>query len=235
MNSAWIALLGWILVGAGAVTSLPQITRLARTRNVDGLSPTAELVWVMSWALWLWYVIDLGLWPRIVSEGLGLLVGLVTTGLLLASLHRHRGAWPAIRTAAPVLVAGLAGALAARALWGLNGWAIALTLLDVTALAPLIRTTLRAPSLAGVSAWSWALKGTVYSGWIVYAIAIGNPLSAGWTFLMAPVAVFMLARIAADRDLLARGRAHAAQLRDTGGVLGLVAPIGSVRARLRRG
>jgi uncharacterized protein with PQ loop repeat len=201
VHGAWVQILGWTLVAVGAAGTIPQVVRLARTRQVAGLSPTTELMWALSWALWLWYVIDLQLWPRVAYEGMGMVLSLATSGLLLTSLLKERLARPAIRTAVPLLGLSLAGVLAARWAGGTTGMAIALTVMDLVSLYPLIRTTLTAPSLAGVSVWSWTLKTFLYAGWITYALAIGNPLSAGWVFALFPVALFMLARLAIDRGM----------------------------------
>ena len=206
MNGVWTAVLGWGLAGAGAAAAVPQIVHLVRTRRVEGLSPTTELMWVPSWALWLWYVIDMGIGPRMLSEGLGLVMSLGIVSLLLTGLARAGGARSAVRTAAPLLALSVVTVLVSRWVWGLDGMAIALTAVDMCALVPMVRTTLTAPSLAGVSVWAWVFKLATYVGWITFAVAISEPLSAGWMYLMAPIAVFMLTRLAMDRGLAARVR-----------------------------
>lgn len=208
--TAWVSLLGWALALASAASSIPQVARLIRTRRVEGLSPTAHLIWLLSWAMWLWYVTGVRLWPRVASEGSGLLLEIATVGLLFAGLAHAGQAQRALRAAAPLLLLAAAGVLAVRWTVGVNGMAIALTVLDLIGLFPMLRTTVTAPSLAGVSVWGWIVQTAVYVGWIVYGIAIGNPLSAGWMYVFAPVGVFMLARLAVDRGLHARMRARRA-------------------------
>lgn len=235
MGATWTSLVGWTLVAAGGAAAVPQVLHLLRARTVDGLSPTTELLWVLSRGLWLWCVIDLGLLPRIASEATSLLLEAVVAGLLFAGLARARAARAAFRAAAPLLLLGLAAVVLARDVWGVHGMMIALIGLDAAALVPLVRTTLGSSSLAGVSACTWSMKAAVYGGWIGYAVALGQPGAAGRQWLMAPLAVFLLVRLVADRGAADRMVVSAARLLRGHRGYRMVAPVGAVLVGLRRG
>lgn len=199
MDAAWAPLLGCVLVTVGAVTSIPQIAQLLRTRATDGLSPATQMLWALTRGLWLFYALEISLPLRAASEATSLLGEAAILGCLFAGLARHGTARTIARSLLPLLVSVLAAVAVARWQFGITGYAVALTGVDLLSLVPILRTLRAAPSLDGVSAPMWALKGATYLGWIVYGAMVGQPLSAGRMFFMAPLAAYVLVRILADR------------------------------------
>lgn len=191
--------LGWTLAAASALTSVPQTVRLLRTRATGGLALATELAWTTSWAMWLWYSLSIAAAPKASAETVGLVGELALTGLLVATLARRGQLRTQLRGALVLTVFGTVAALAVRGLAGLEAYAAALAVYDGVSLFPALRATVTAPSLAGLSLPTWLLKVAVALGWIGYGLAIGHPLAAGWTLVMAPAAAFIVARIVTDR------------------------------------
>lgn len=68
----WTLALGSLLAALCAVTSLPQLRRTLRTRNVAALSPATQLAWCASWIGWCYYSLSIGAYPKLAAEIVGL-------------------------------------------------------------------------------------------------------------------------------------------------------------------
>lgn len=82
-----VVVIGWIAAVVGTVLGLPQMIRLARTRNVEGLSlPAWQLILALNIG-WTSHGIILGQWNMIVPN----VLGLVSTLPILVLMSRELG------------------------------------------------------------------------------------------------------------------------------------------------
>ena len=199
MWAVGVVMLGWALAFTGALVAVPQALRVVRTGDVQGLSVTTQVAWVVSWSLWLTYSLTVHAWPKVGAESLGLVVEIAMTAVVLRGVLRtgHLGA--ALRPAVVFAGVGAVACVGARVGGGPEALAGALTVFDGASLAPALWAVWRSASLAGLSGASWALRAAVAGGWIAYGFGFGHPLAAGWAFVMCPVAVVVSIRIARDR------------------------------------
>lgn len=110
-----VTLVGWIASAVGMTVGLPQLIKLIRTRNVDGLSLFAWQATLVANLIWLGHGIRIEQLPHVVTN----LAGLATTlplVLLLARSHRlgrFAALWPPLAAAAVVIGIDLAWGTAA--------------------------------------------------------------------------------------------------------------------------
>jgi|LauGreDrversion4_2_1035121.scaffolds.fasta_scaffold438145_1 MtN3 and saliva related transmembrane protein len=61
----WI---GYIATACSAISYLPQVKHLWKTRSAQGVSLGSYLLLIMGNSLWLWYGVCLGKWPIIIAN-----------------------------------------------------------------------------------------------------------------------------------------------------------------------
>jgi hypothetical protein len=154
------------------------------------------------------YSLQAGALPKAASEALGF----VAEAALLATLVAvaGRAGWLGVGRALAYAAPGVALIALAGWWWGGVGFALALTAFDALYLLPQVRATVTAPSLSGLSLWSYVLRTVVASGWIGYGWALGRPEVGGWGYVIAPFAAYVTIRVIADRRRSAPSVAAAA-------------------------
>jgi uncharacterized protein with PQ loop repeat len=194
--TVWMTVLAVSLAFISSVTSVPQMIRIVRTRDVAGLNVTTQGAWALSWAVWLVYSYDIAAWPKFGAEVLGLVVD--TTVLVVLVRYGTEPVWSCVRRCWWVVpsVAVLAW------VWQVHGtfWlAIGLGVFDAVAVGPQLISTLKSSDLSGLSLWSWGTRCFVYSGWIAYAMGISHPEACAFAYAMLPVSLVVVYRVSRQR------------------------------------
>lgn len=186
-------LLGWLVALAGTVPAVLQLVHTRRSGRTDGVSVEMHVVWGATWVGWLVYAAAVRQGPMVAQA----LAGLVLQGALLVELSRRGDAVAAaarrLVPAAGVWLAALPVVLACGPGAPVEGLAVALALADAVSVAPQTVRAWRDPSLAGVSGWSWAAQLGLSAGWAAYAVSVGHPLGASWSFVSSVAATVVLA------------------------------------------
>ena len=180
------------LAGLAAVVSSllfvwPQVVRLVRTRDPQGISPIGAL-WAMGgFTLWTAYGLDRHLYPIVVANGQALVGFAIVLGLRL----RWGDPTGAFRTfAAPAAgMVLLVGATASSTVVG-----IAAISIGATSFLPQAFVAWRAPDVAGVSAATYILLTVSASLWIVYGLLRRDPLVVAPNLLIVPTAAVIAVR-----------------------------------------
>jgi uncharacterized protein with PQ loop repeat len=159
-----LAVLGWVAVVMSATMGLPQLVRLARTRNVEGLSLTAwrliltmNLIWAVHGGL-------LHQLPMVLTNSLALFTT-VPILVLLTREHERRLVW----TVAPSLALA-AGMIAVDAGLGSAAFGVVSTILAVSASAGQSIALIRSPHVRGVSTPFTVLSVGYQSLWVVWGL-----------------------------------------------------------------
>lgn len=164
-----VEVLGWVATATGMTLALPQLARLFRTRNIDGLSLIgwqAVLAINIGWSM---HGLRIGQLPQLFASGFGLLSTLPILYLMAKTMGRSY-----VPTLLPGLVLGVAMVSVDQFLGSAAyGWcAIAPALV---ALGGQSIELVRAPDVLGVSTPS-LLMGTLNQAlWTTWSILIGDP------------------------------------------------------------
>jgi hypothetical protein len=182
-------LLAWsatLLAVAGVV---PQVRRLARCRDLTGVSVLGPMIGLVSEITWAAYVVDAELW----SAGAEPVLMLVANATLLVAALRTGGR--------------LGGAMAAAALWAAGmtaiglagGWATVGTALGVAyavQVAPCLWSAYRAAAPTGVAAAAWIANLGEGGLWAAYGASCGDHALVLVGVVESAAALAILARIA---------------------------------------
>lgn len=181
-----------ILGAAAVVSSLlfvwPQVVRLFRTGDVDGVSVPATLWASVAYVLWMIYGVREVL-PFVVLANLQSTAGFGVV-VLLAARHRavRRVVWAAAATGVVVL-----GATAVAAPTAVVG-ALAIAA-GASGFVPQAIVALRDQDLSGLSITTYLLIALSTSVWAAYGIAEADPFLVAPTVLILPCALIIAARI----------------------------------------
>lgn len=175
------------MLGAVVATSLTQTRHLVRTGSAAGISPSAQIMVTVSWAVWAAISVQERLWTKAAIEA----IAAALEGLnVLLVLRRRTGAfrWRPVAGWSALLAMG----------WPVGGQAgliVALLVYDLTILVPMLRAVGWRRCLAGVSSVSRVLALTTAVAWCIYAVGVGEPATAAWAFFYAPAYAFIVARV----------------------------------------
>lgn len=153
----------------GSGMAYPQARRIARTRQVDGVSVTWIGVSVAINGWWLAYGIAAGVWALVpVSIASLVLYGVMAVGYFATVGRSALGSFGAGALGLgmiplPFLIVGG---------WALAG--IAVGLCYGVQLLPAVLATLRTISLSGVSAATWLIAWVEAAIWSVYGVGVGD-------------------------------------------------------------
>ena len=177
---------------------LPQIRKLAATRDTTGVSSSWAALTSVNNAAWLAYFILSRYWTALIpSSSATLLAGILT--LMLIRRHQarrhqarrhHAGHWPAIAIATWAAMLASSGAVAGRT--GLGTLLTAAFVLQVT---PSIWAAYRTARPTGPSAGTWLLILGELTCWLAFGLHTSDPrlITLGATGTTA--SLLMLARI----------------------------------------
>ncbi len=161
-----VDVLGWLAVVISATMGLPQLVRLVRTRNVEGLSLTGwRLILTMN-TVWTVHGALLHQLPMVLTNFLVLF----TTVPILHLLAREHGR-NVVSTMAPSLVLAAAMILVDVAL-GSTAFGVVSTALAVSATAGQSIALIRAPHVLGVSALFTVLAVLYQSLWVAWGLLV---------------------------------------------------------------
>jgi uncharacterized protein with PQ loop repeat len=179
--------LGWLAVVISTTMGLPQLFRLVRTRNVEGVSLTAwRLILAMNLA-WTAHGIRISQTPLILTNALGPL----TTVPILYLLARASG-----RKMLPTLVPSVVLAAAAVGVdlaFGSAAYGVAAVGLAVVATVGQSLELIRAPHVRGVATLYMVLAVVNQLVWLGWALLVADPGSTISATSMATMAAFNLA------------------------------------------
>jgi uncharacterized protein with PQ loop repeat len=193
------------LAGAAAVASSllfvwPQVRRLVRTRDPNGISVLGAL-WAMSgFTLWSAYGIDRHALPILIANAQALVGFAIVLALRLrwGAPVGMRGFRLLVGLGAVVVV--VVGATAPAAAVGIAALSV-----GATSYLPQTYVALRAPDVAGVSATTYVLLAISSSLWILYGVLRRDALIVAPNLLIVPTATVIAIRAlrTADTDLAA--------------------------------
>ena len=175
-------ILGWLAVVMSATMGLPQLVRLARTRNVEGLSLTSWRLMLTMNLVWTVHGVVLHQLPMILTN----FFVLFTTVPILVLLAREHGR-RVVTTMAPSLA--LAAAMVAIDLTlGSAAFGVVTTALAVSTAAGQSVALVRSPHVLGVSALFTVLAVVYQSLWVAWGLLVHD---AG-TIMAASAALAMV-------------------------------------------
>lgn len=189
-----VELLGWTATIVGTFLAAPQLVRLARTGNVEGLSLVGwqtALVLNIAWAM---HGINIGQLPQIISSSLALF----TTVPILVLMSRALG-----RGVLPTMLPSFAVAAAMIAVDGFLGSAA----YGIAAIFPGIAITaaqsvelVRSEHVRGVSPLSMGLGFVNLTLWGIWSLLVQDPgtiiaLSISWVVALFNVIWYVLRRL----------------------------------------
>ena len=153
----------------GSWMAFPQARRIARTRRVDGVSPTWIGVSLAINGWWLTYGLVVGVWALVPVSIMSLLLYGVMGWFFVRSIGR-----PAL----PGLALGVFGlGMVPLPFLLVGGWdlaGVAVGLSYGVQLLPAVVASLRTTSLSGVSSATWIIALVEAALWLVYGLGVGD-------------------------------------------------------------
>ena len=189
-----VELLGWTATVVGTFLATPQLVRLARTRNVEGLSLVGwqtALVLNIAWAM---HGINIGQLPQILSSALALFTTIPILVLMSGVLGRR-----VLPTMLPSFVVA-ATMIAIDGYLGSAAYGIAAIFPGIAITAAQSVELVRAEHVRGVSPVSMALGFVNLTLWFAWALLVRDPgtviaLSISWVIALFNVVWYVLRRL----------------------------------------
>lgn len=177
---------GWLAVVISTTMALPQLVRLARTRNVEGVSLTAwRFILAMNIA-WTAHGIRIAQAPLVVTNALGPLTTVPILYFLARASHRKM-----LPTLLPSVLLG-ATAFGADLAFGSAAFGVAAVGLAVVANVGQSLELIRAPHVRGVAPLFMVLAVVNQLVWLCWALLVADPGSTISAVSMASMAAFNL-------------------------------------------
>lgn len=189
MSDQFVALLP-IAAGVFAIPQfLPQLLRVVRNNQVDGVSWTWAVMTSVNNAAWAVYFVWSAYWTSLIS----VLVVVLTAGLLAAALSR-RGRTGNLRSVLTVL--GWVAALAvATVVFGLAGLGAMLAFSVFLQAAPSVWTAYRSADVAGISVSTWLLVLGELACFGLFGLFQNDPRLIALGVVGSGASLLMLARV----------------------------------------
>ena len=153
----------------GSWMAFPQARRIARTRRVDGVSPTWIGVSLAINGWWLTYGLTVGVWALVPVS----IVSLLLYGAMGWFFVRSVG-----RPALPGLALGVFGlGMVPLPFLMVGGWELAGVAVGLSygvQLLPAVVASLRTSLLSGVSSATWIIAFVEAGLWLVYGVGVGD-------------------------------------------------------------
>jgi uncharacterized protein with PQ loop repeat len=171
----------------GSWMAFPQARRIARTRRVDGVSPTWIGVSLAINGWWLTYGLVVGVWALIPVSVVSLVLYGVMAWFFVGSVGR-----PAL----PGMALGVFGlGMVPLPFLVLGGWELAGVAVGLSygvQLMPAVVASLRTTALSGVSSTTWIIAFVEAGLWLVYGLGVGDvALTLAGTVGMALASVIL--------------------------------------------
>ena len=184
-----ISAVGMTAATIGISCSTPQVWRLWRSPDAEGVSHASAVLGVLAVSSWLSYGLSLVDWAQIVAN----IPGLVGALAILTLVVVRSGA-----TFRPTVVAAAAWSvvlLAAFRIGGPEALGVSATTVTLVARGPQVWTAYRSTSLAALSPLSFALTVVSASLWVTYGLGTGEaPVFTSATAGLT-MSVLILARV----------------------------------------
>jgi len=191
MSDDLLAAVGWAATVVTLASSVPQVARLVRTRDVHGVSTWSYLLWASAALWWAGWGVHIGSVPMVVVNVL--LLPLLGTVVVLL---RPRPAQVLFLAASVPLLIGALVVLPPLAAVGANLFSCALAL-------PSVVEAFRTDDPSGVAVGTWALLAVASALWLVYNVGLGYPAAATAMVAQGGLAGAVVARTLVDRRRLA--------------------------------
>jgi hypothetical protein len=184
-----------------AVFLLPQIYRLAATRNLSGVSTTWALLGVATNLAWVGYLAGQRLWAPLVAPALAVTTyALMSIALVRLGPVGRRQTWMLVAYSVALGLASVAGPVPLAAV---------LAITPAIQLAPGVAEVYRHASPSGVSALTWALGGAEAVCWGTYGGMVGDQALLGYGVVTGAGSMLVLSRLWLTRDWPAPTRQRA--------------------------
>jgi uncharacterized protein with PQ loop repeat len=164
-----VAVIGWIATATGMTLALPQLYRLLRTRNVEGLSLVGWQAILAVNVGWMMHGIRIGQPPQAIASGFSLIATVPILVLMSRALHRRT-----MVTLLPGLVLA-ATMVAVDQLIGSAAYGSFALVPMVIAIGGQSVALVRSPHVRGVSTPSMILGALNQGLWTTWAVLIGDP------------------------------------------------------------
>ena len=189
-----VDLLGWTATVVGTVLALPQLVRLVRTGNVEGLSLVSWQTALVLNLAWTMHGINIGQLPQILSSSLALF----TTVPILVLMARALGR-PVFPTMVPSLVV-TAAMIAVDGFPGSVAYGIVAIIPGIVITAAQSVELVRAHHVRGVSPLSMSLGFLNLTLWVVWAVLVNDSgtmiaVSTTWFVALFNVVWYVLRRL----------------------------------------
>jgi uncharacterized protein with PQ loop repeat len=193
-----VAVLGAMAVGSSLLFVWPQVVKLARTRDIDGISLPSTQWAMVGYLLWVAYGLPEGL-PFVVLANAQAVVGF---GAVVVLVNRQERVPRRVRQVAGIgLVVLVLVAIGAPSVV-VGGLAI---LAGASGFVPQAIVALRDPDLSGLSIATYLLIALSTTVWAAYGVAEADPILVAPTVLILPCSLLIAGRIV----LTGRGAAAA--------------------------
>ena len=163
-----VEVLGWVATVVGAVLATPQLIRLVRTRNVEGLSLVGWQTALVLNIAWTVHGINIGQLPQILSSSLALFTTVPILVLMTQALGRRF-----VPTVLPSLAVA-AVMIAVDLIWGSAAYGIVAIFPGIAITAAQSVELVRAEHVRGVSPVSLTLGFINLTLWVVWAFLVND-------------------------------------------------------------
>lgn len=174
------------------ITLIPQIVKLWRTRNADGVSATWASLGATSNAAWVAYLTSQGLWLALPSTVFMSVFFAITVGLI---------GWTGRPSARPILL-GFGWGLVLTLVGIVGGWASLGLLLGVSfgvQAAPTVYTAFRTWAPSGISPGTWQLTLVEGALWLIYGLGYRDLAVIMFGILSSITAILVMSRYYSTR------------------------------------
>jgi uncharacterized protein with PQ loop repeat len=179
---ALVDVLGWVATFVGTILAVPQLLRLARTRNIEGLSLVGWQTALVLNLAWTAHGVSIGQLPQILSSSLALFTTVPILVLMTRELNRRL-----VPTVLPSLAVA-AAMIAVDQCLGSAAYGIAAILPGIAITAAQTVELVRAEHVRGVSPLSLTLGLVNLTLWMFWAVMVndsGTVIAVGVTWIVA--------------------------------------------------
>ena len=178
--------LGLAIACTEAVPTVLQV-RHSRAHGVAGVNSATNTAWLFSWLLWCMFGVAIGEVPVIIQNA----AGFVACAVMVRLLWAHHQV--SVRTT--LLLLALHVAIGAVMVQHLAAGVAILAACDVLFVVPQIRTAWQQRDIGGLSHSAYRFSVIMDLAWIAYAIGIGHPFAAAWSFIALMFGAAILLRM----------------------------------------
>ena len=188
-------IIGWLAGVLTLASGVPQVIKLVRTRDSQGVSEWTYVIWASTALFWAGWGFHIGAAPMIAVNLI--LLPILTTLVVLLGPDRRQLAF--LVASPPILLLALLVLPPASAVIG--------TILICLLAVPSVVEAYRTEDPSGVAIGTWVLLALSAALWVTYNVGIGYPLAASSLVVEAILACLVIGRTLLDRRRRATSRA----------------------------